>query len=244
MKHIIYILVFSIFFISIVSAQVQLEQDTIKTTSGDLVIIFVGHSSLIFNFNNKVIHVDPYGTLADYSNMPKADIIVITHQHGDHFDVETINQISKENTQVILTKTCAEKYSAGLILNNGESKEIQGIKIEAVQAYNIVNKMNNGEPFHPKGEGNGYVITFGDKRVYIAGDTENIPEMKLLKGIDIAFVPMNLPYTMTPEMTTNAVEIINPKIFYPYHFGETDTNKLLELLKDKNDTEIRIRNMK
>jgi len=227
-----------------VSGQSVLEQDTIQTSSGNLVITFVGHGTLMFNYNDKVIHIDPYGKLIDYSNMPKAEIIAITHHHGDHFDLEAISKISKENTQVILTSICAEKLSAGIVLKNGESKVVQGINVEAVPAYNIINKRKDGNPFHPKGEGNGYILTFGDKRVYIAGDTENIPEMKMLTGIDIAFVPMNLPYTMTPEMTANAVEMINPKVFYPYHFGDSNTNKLVELLKDKHDTEIRIRNMK
>lgn len=242
MKQIIYIVVLSIFLISTINA--QFEKDTIITTGGELVITFIGHGSLMFEYNSKIIHADPYGKLANYSSMPKADLILVTHHHGDHFDIETISKISNKNTKVVLTETCSEKYNDGIILKNGESKIIDGINIDAVPAYNIVNKRNNGSPFHPKGEGNGYVLTFGDKQVYIAGDTENIPEMKLLNGIDIAFVPMNLPYTMTPEMTANAVEMINPKIFYPYHFGESDTDKLVTLLKGISDIEIRIRKMK
>jgi len=244
MKNIINLIVSSIVFISMLSAQSQFEQDTIKTSGGDLIITFVGHGTLMFNYNNKVIHADPFGRLADYSKMPKADLIVVTHHHGDHFDIESIKQITKENTQVVLTQTCADKFSEGIVLKNGESKEILEINVDAVPAYNIVHKRDNGEPFHPKGQCNGYVLTFGDKQVYIAGDTENVPEMKELSGIDIAFVPMNLPYTMTPEMTANAVKTLNPKIFYPYHFGESDTDELVKLLKDKSDTEIRIRDMK
>jgi L-ascorbate metabolism protein UlaG (beta-lactamase superfamily) len=242
MKHLISTIVLSIFLISTISA--QFEKDTIETTSGELVITFIGHGSLMFNYNNKIIYADPYGKLADYSSMPKADLILVTHNHGDHFDIESINKISNENTQIILTEICSEKYSKCIIMKNGELKNVDGINIEAVPTYNIVNKRNNGNPYHPKGEGNGYVITFGDKQVYIAGDTENIPEMKNLNGIDIAFVPMNLPYTMTPEMTANAIEMINPKIFYPYHFGKSDTDKLVTLLKGKSDMEIRIRKMK
>jgi L-ascorbate metabolism protein UlaG (beta-lactamase superfamily) len=123
-------------------------------------------------------------------------------------------------------------------------KSIGGLKIEAVPAYNIVHKRDSGQPFHPKGIGNGYIITFGDKRVYIAADTENIQEMKELKGIDIAFLPMNLPYTMTPEMVADAAKAFKPKILYPYHYGETDTSKLLNLLKDSKEIEVRIRKMK
>ena len=116
-----------------------------------------------------------------------------------------------------------------------------GLTIEAVPAYNLVHKRDNGEPFHPKGQGNGYVITFGDKRVYVAGDTENTPEMKALKGIDIAFLPMNLPYTMTPEMVADAVRAFKPKVLYPYHFGKTDTAKLAALLQSHPEIELRLR---
>lgn len=128
-------------------------------------------------------------------------------------------------------------------MNNGDVKSVQGLTIEAVPAYNIVHMRSEGNPFHPKGNGNGYVITFGDKKVYVAGDTENIPEMKQLKGIDIAFLPMNLPYTMTPEMAADAARGFQPKILYPYHFGETDVAKLQALLKDEKGIEIKLRKM-
>ena len=121
---------------------------------------------------------------------------------------------------------------------------IRSLKIQAIPAYNIQHKRMNGQPFHPKGEGNGYIITFGDKRVLIAGGTENTPEIKALKNIDIAFLPMNLPYTMTPEMVADAAKAFRPAILYPYHYGETDTNILLQLLKDQNDIEIRIRDLR
>ena len=123
-------------------------------------------------------------------------------------------------------------------MKNGDVKSISGLKIEAVPAYNLE------KPFHPKGNGNGYIITFGDKRVYVAGDTENIPEMKALKDIDVAFLPMNQPFTMTPEMVADAAKAFKPKILYPYHFGETDTSRIVDLLKDVPDIEVRVRNMK
>ena len=129
-------------------------------------------------------------------------------------------------------------------MKNGDTKTVGGLKIEAVPAYNIVHKRDTGQPFHPKDVGNGYIITFGDKKVYVAGDTENIPEMKAIKNIDVAFLPMNLPYTMTPEMVADAAKTIKPKVLYPYHFGETDTSKIIALLKDTPEIEIRIRNMK
>jgi L-ascorbate metabolism protein UlaG (beta-lactamase superfamily) len=146
-----------------------------------------------------------------------------------------------EKTSLVLTKSCTKDISGGIVLKNGDVQTVQGLKIEVVPAYNIVHKRDNEEPFHPQGIGNGYIITFGDKRVYVAGDTENIPEMKELGEIDIAFLPMNLPYTMTPEMVADAARMIKPQILYPYHYGNTDTSKLVELLKDDKDIEVRIR---
>jgi gluconolactonase len=215
----------------------EFEQDIIKTNAGDLRIIFIGHGTLMFTFGGKVIHVDPVGREADYSKMPKADMILVTHEHGDHLDPEAIKTLQKEDTQLILTETCAKKVAGGIIMKNGDVKTVQGIRIEAVPAYNLE------KSFHPKGIGNGYVLTFGDKRVYIAGDTENTPEMKQLKDIDIVFLPMNLPYTMTPEMVADAAKAFKPKILYPYHYGQTDTSRLVELLKDSKDIEVRIRKM-
>ncbi len=144
----------------------------------------------------------------------------------------------------MLTETCAKQLTGGIVMKNGEVKTIEGLKIEALSAYNIVNMRSPGTPYHPKGIGNSYIITFGDKRVYIGGDTENTPEIKALTGIDIAFLPMNLPYTMTPEMVADAVKAFKPKILYPYHFGETDTSKLTALLKDAKEIDVRIRKMK
>ncbi len=132
----------------------------------------------------------------------------------------------------------------GVVMKDGDLKTENGLKIEAVPAYNLVHMRSEGVPFNPKGVGNGYVITFGNKRVYVAGDTENIPEMKSLEKIDIAFLPMNLPYTMTPEMVASAVKMFKPKILYPYHYGKTDVSKIVNLLKKEKEIEIRIRKMK
>jgi len=225
------------------TAQNQFETDSITTSAGELKITFVGHGTLIFTFNGRVIHVDPYGRLADYSKLPKADIILITHEHSDHFDAQVIEMLWTDKTTLILTETCAKKVTDGIIMKNGDVQTVQGLKIEAVPAYNIVHTRGDGQPFHPQGIGNGYIITFGDKRVYVAGDTENIPEMKTVKKIDVIFLPMNLPYTMTPEMVTDAAKMLNPKILYPYHYGNTDTSKLVELLKDYKEIDVRIRKM-
>jgi L-ascorbate metabolism protein UlaG (beta-lactamase superfamily) len=221
----------------------QFEKDLLKTSAGDLEITFLGHGTLMFTFGGKVIHVDPYSKVADYAKLPQADLILITHDHGDHLDPAALKPIRTEKTIVILTEACAPQVAGGTVMKNGDVQTVLGIKIEAVPAYNIVNK-RNGQPYHPKGSGNGYILTFGDKRVYIAGDTENTPEMKALTGIDVAFLPMNLPYTMTPEMVADAAKVLKPKILYPYHYGDTDTSKLVELLKDTKEIEVRIRNMK
>ena len=243
MFKIILLLVVFGYIASLANAQVPFETDNISTSNGDLKITFIGHASLIFTFNGKVIHVDPDGGLADYSTLPKADIILITHEHSDHFDLSAIKILRTDQTKLVLTETCARKISGGMVMKNGDIQIIQGIKFEAIPAYNIMHKRDNGQPFHPEGVGNGYILTFGDKRVYVAGDTENIPEMKTLQGIDVAFLPMNLPYTMTPEMVADATKSFRPKILYPYHYGDTDTSKLVKLLKDEQEIEVRIRKM-
>ena len=219
------------------------EKDVIKTSGGDLEITFINHGTLMMVYKNLVIHIDPVAGYTDYTRLPKADIILVTHHHGDHLNADAINLLKKENTTIILTETCFSSLKEGTILANGESEVIDGINIEAVPAYNLVNKRDNGEVFHPKGIGNGYVVNFSDLRVYIGGDTENFPEMKDLKNIDIAFLPMNLPYTMTPQMVAEAVSVIQPGILYPYHYGNTDTSELINLLKENKSTEIRIRKM-
>ncbi|MBN2403709.1 MAG: MBL fold metallo-hydrolase [Spirochaetes bacterium] len=242
-KVIMVLLFFAVFGMLRAYAEGGFEKDVIKTSAGGLEIIFFGHASLMMKYSAKVIHVDPYGEEADYSILPKADLILLTHEHGDHMDAVAIKNIRTDSTDIVLTRKCAEKVSGGIVMNNGDTKTVMNIKIEAVPAYNIVNKRGDGRSFHPKGDGNGYILTFGEKRVYIAGDTENTPEMKALKNIDVAFLPMNLPYTMTPEMVADAAKAFKPKIIYPYHFGETDTSKLISLLKDSG-MEIRIRKMK
>jgi len=145
---------------------------------------------------------------------------------------------------MVLNETAAMKLKGGMVMKNGDVKTVQGIRIKAVPAYNIVHMRSPGVPFHPKGVGNGYIMTFGDKRVYIAGDTENTPEMKALKTIDIAFLPMNLPYTMTPEMVADAAKAFRPKVLYPYHYSDTDVSKLTALLKNEKGIGVRIRKMK
>ena len=221
----------------------KLEEDIVPTSQNDLGISFVGHASLFFTFGGKIIHVDPVSGEGDYRSFPKADLILITHEHFDHLDEEAVRLLRKPGTQIVVSQACAGKIKDTVVMKNGDQKTIQGFDVEAVPAYNILHKRSDGAPFHSKGLGNGYIITFGDKRVYVAGDTEPIPEMKSLGAVDIAFLPMNLPYTMSPEMAAEAARTIKPKILYPYHYGETDTSKLLELLKSSSGIEVRIRRM-
>jgi L-ascorbate metabolism protein UlaG (beta-lactamase superfamily) len=228
---------------AVVSGGTGYENDVIKTSAGDLEITFFGHATVMFSFQGKIVHVDPLSQYADYAKLPKADIIFITHDHHDHLDLAALGKIRTDKTVVILPEACAASVPGAMVMKNGETKTVSGFKIEAVPAYNLVQMRSPGVPFHPKGVGNGYVITLGDKRVYIAGDTENTPEMKGLRAIDVAFLPMNLPYTMTPEMVADAAKAMKPKILYPYHFGDTDTSKLMGLMKDSPGVEVRIRKM-
>ena len=219
------------------------EVDRLTTSAGDLRITFIGHASLMFEFGGKVIYSDPVGQFGDFSTLPKADLILVAHEHGDHFDPETIRGVSTAKTAVVLTPLCATKHPGGIVLKNGESATVAGFRVEAVPAYNRLHMRSPGAPYHPKGDGNGYILTFGERRVYLAGDTENIPEMKGFGRIDVAFLPMNLPYTMTPMMVADAARMLKPAILYPYHTTDTDVSKLAPLLKDEKGIEIRIRRM-
>lgn len=226
------------------SGQNAYQQDIIPTSAGDLEISFLGHGTLMFTIGEKVVHVDPWTRVADYEELPDADLILVTHEHGDHLDTDAIAAIRTENTSVVLTETCAQMLEGGgTVMRNGDVRTVAGVSVEAVPAYNVVNHRSNGEPYHPKGAGNGYVLTFGDTRVYVAGDTENTPEMKSLSDIDVAFLPMNLPYTMDPEMVADAARAFRPRILYPYHYGDTDVSRLMDLLEDESDIEVRVREM-
>jgi L-ascorbate metabolism protein UlaG (beta-lactamase superfamily) len=219
------------------------EKDTFKTSAGNMVITFIGHGSLMIEAGKRVIHIDPTTAQADYSTLPKADMILVTHEHGDHLDKKALDVITQPLTKTIISFSCKGKVDKAAVLLNGEELSFGDLKIEAVPAYNILNKRADGIAYHPKGNGNGYVINFGGKRIYVAGDTENIPEMASLKNIDIAILPMNLPYTMTPQMVADGARSFMPAILYPYHYGETDPQLLVDLLKN-TPIKVRIRKMK
>ena len=217
------------------------DTDTFKTKSKKKVIItFIKHGSLMLTYNKHTIQVDPVSEYADYSKFPKTDIILITHEHGDHLDAKTIDILSKKETTVILNASSQKKLGKGTIMNNGDKKEIFGnIKVEAVPAYNTT---PGREMFHPRHRDNGYILTIDGLRIYIAGDTEDIPEMKELKNIDIAFLPVNQPYTMTVAEAVHAAKMFLPKVLYPYHFGNTDVKKIKEELKGTS-IDVRLRKM-
>ena len=244
MKSMLMILAVGI--ILLVPLRGQYESDVIHTSEGDLEMFFIGHGTLMFKFNDLVIHIDPVMREADYANMPDADLILVTHEHGDHLDTTAINHILKEGSRVVMTRTCMEQVGDfdAFVMKNGETLTLYGIGIKAIPAYNVVHERSMGNPYHPKGVGNGYILNFGLTRVLIGGDTENIPEIKNLKAhIDVAFLPMNVPYTMTPEMVADAAKAFKPRILYPYHYGKTDPHELVELLKEEQDIEVRIRNL-
>ena len=182
-----------IFLCTFSNAQDSFEKDIIKTSGGALEITFIGHGTLMFNFNDLIIHIDPVSSYTDYSKLPDADIILITHQHGDHLNKEAIDLISKSDTEIIVTEKVSQELDGGIIMKNWDKRNVKAIEILAVPAYNLVHKRDNGSPYHPKGEGNGYVMTFADIKVYVAGDTENFPEMDDMPQVDVAFLPMNLP---------------------------------------------------
>jgi L-ascorbate metabolism protein UlaG (beta-lactamase superfamily) len=199
------------------------DVQTFRTAKGDVKITPIYHAALLIQAGGKTIYVDP-AKPADVSGLPPADLILLTDIHGDHLDPNLIAKVSKPGTQIIAPTAVVKTVTTAMPLSNGETKEWEGWKIEAVPMYNMKRGPSEGKLFHDKGRGNGYVLTYGGKRFYISGDTEAIPEMAALKNIDVAFVCMNLPYTMPPEEAAEAVKSFHPKIVIPYHYGQSDLN--------------------
>ena len=228
--------------LNVACAQASYEVDEFKTKSGKTVKFHaLVHASIRIEYDGKEIEIDPVTKLGnktiDYAAMPKADYLFVTHEHGDHFDKEAIRLLTGDKTQLITNKRCAEMLGYGETMANGERLTYNGITVEAVPAYNT---SEGRTQFHPKGRDNGYILTIDGLRIYIAGDTEDIPEMQNIKDIDIAFLPCNQPYTMTPEQLIKVAKMVKPKVLFPYHYGKTDVTKIPELLKvERIDVRIR-----
>jgi L-ascorbate metabolism protein UlaG (beta-lactamase superfamily)/rhodanese-related sulfurtransferase len=219
------------------------EVDVFKTKSGKTVKFHaLMHGSIRMEYDGKEIEIDPVSKLReriiDFSKMPKADYIFVTHEHMDHFDKVAIEQLSKEGTLLITNKNCADMLGYGIIMKNGDSRQMSDdFTVEAVPAYNTTEA---NRKFHPRGRDNGFILTIDGLRIYIAGDTEDIPEMADIKDIDIAFMPCNQPYTMTPEQLVKAAKTVRPKVLFPYHYGETNVKDIPEKLKEEG-IDVRIR---
>jgi L-ascorbate metabolism protein UlaG (beta-lactamase superfamily) len=204
--------------------------ETFSTSSGDLKITPIRHASMMIEAGGKVIHVDPWSQ-ANYAGLPKADMILITDIHGDHMDPKAIEPLRKADTKILAPAAVAKTVTDAIVIANGGTQTLGSFKIEAIPMYNLKRGPAEGKRFHDKGRGNGYVVTFGGKRIYIAGDTEGHPEMRALQDIDIAFIPMNLPYTMPPEEAADAVRAFKPKVVYPYHYRDSDTSLFAKALQ-------------
>lgn len=219
------------------------SDDTFKTRSGkEVTFTAIKHGSIRITYDGREIEVDPVSGLTpqtDYSKMPKADFILVTHEHQDHLDTTAIQALEKPSTVIVTNENCAKIIGRGKVMHNGDHLQLANdIEVEAVPAYNT---SPNHANFHPKGRDNGFILTLDGLRIYISGDTEDIPEMKDFKDIDVAFLSTNQPFTMTPEQTARAAEIINPKVLFPYHFSDTNVRLVADLLKD-TEIDVRIRN--
>ena len=202
-------------------AQSQRPVQTFVTSSGPVKITPIVHASALIEAGGKVIYMDP-ARLLDFTGLPPADLILITDIHTDHMDPATIAKLSKAGTKIIAAPAVVQTVTSAKPIGNGETKTWQEWTIEAVPAYNLKRGPAPGKLFHDKGRGNGYVLTYGGKRFYFSGDSEGVPEMRALKNIDVAFVCMNLPYTMPPEEAADAVKAFHPKIVIPYHYRGSD----------------------
>jgi len=222
------------------SMQAMAAPDMIQATGGPITIQPITHAALQVKHGNQVITVDPTMMGGDYNALPKADIILITDIHGDHLDPATITKASKTGTNVIIPGAASAQVKGGTVMANGEKKTVNGVEIEAVPMYNLQRGPSAGKLFHDKGRGNGYIVSLGGKRLYFAGDTECIPEIKALKNIDVAFMPMNLPYTMPPSEAADCVKAFKPKIVYPYHYMGSNLDEFSNALKGSG-VEVRVR---
>lgn len=204
---------------------------------GEIGVTPIGHAAIYLSYKNETIVVDPYSRVADFALLPQATAILLTHDHYDHYDPAAIRAIMTPETTFIAPPKTADRLREDgfdqriVTLANGQSADYRDrIRIEALPAYNVVRERHPGEPFHPRGEGNGYLLTIDDRRIYVAGDTELIPEMCRLEFVEIAFLPQMLPYTMSEEEWIEAAKIIEPKYLYPYHYETVDRERLQRVL--------------
>src|SRR5580692_3944364 len=207
--------------IAVVPLARAVDPQVFDTAAGPVKITPLYHASTLIEAGGKVIYLDP-AKPAKLAGLPKADLILITDIHGDHIDPDSIKEVSKGDTEIFAAPAVVQTVTSGKPIANGESKTWQGFTIDAIAAYNLKRGPAAGKLFHDKGRRNGYVLTYGGKRFYFSGDTEGVPEMRALKNIDVAFVCMNLPYTMPPEEAADAVKAFHPKIVIPYHYRGSD----------------------
>lgn len=220
-------------------AYAAVAPDTLDTSAGPVTIQPIMHASLVLSFGPAVFYFDP--ARSNFTGQKPATAIFITHAHADHFVADALPALAGEDALLIVSRQVAEMLPESLkaratALGNGDMATIGGVPVEAVPAYNTT---PDRQQYHPKGVGNGYVLTFGDKKVYVAGDTEDVPEMRALTGIDVAFLPMNLPYTMDAEHAADAVKAFRPRVVYPYHYRGSDTQKFADLVGDAAEVRLR-----
>ncbi len=212
--------------------------ETFSTGAGTLELTPIQHASLMIKAGGKVLYVDP--AQGSYDGLPQADYILLTDIHGDHMVPAVVDKLKKPSTVILAPKAVAATVTAAQVIANGETRTIGDFKVEAIPMYNLTRGPAAGQLYHDKGRGNGYVVTYGGKRFYFSGDTEVIPEMKALKNIDVAFVCMNLPYTMTPQEAAEGVRAFHPAVVYPYHFRGSDTAAFAKALEGSG-VEVRLR---
>jgi L-ascorbate metabolism protein UlaG (beta-lactamase superfamily) len=229
------------------AARSNRQVDVMQTSVGDLRLMPIFHGSVMLEFGGKVIHVDPWSQ-GDFTDIPQADLIVVTHTHADHLDRVMIDKLKKPATiivgppAVIDTLNCAPACGQVETISDTEKQTVMGIEIEGVPMYNLVRGSTPGMPFHHKGVGSGYILSFGDTRVYFSGDTECTPEMKALKKITVAFLAMNPPRTETPVEAAECTKAFKPKFAYPYHYRGSKTDEFADALKGSG-IEVRVRKL-
>jgi L-ascorbate metabolism protein UlaG (beta-lactamase superfamily) len=221
----------------------MIKSDTLETAAGAITIQPVRHASLVLGFGTFTVYSDPVGGAALYDGLPRPDLVLLTHEHSDHFDVETLRAIMTPTTRIIGARVAIEQLPADLaaraeIIAHGQTRKVDGLTIAAIPAHNLTPERLK---YHPKGNGNGYVLGFGGKSLYISGDTEDTEEMRSLTGIDVAFLPMNLPYTMTGQQAADAARAFRPRVVYPFHYINGEENQVFANELAGEDIEVRLR---